>query len=361
VSLNTVPVRILERLGKEESFYFLKDTLGMNSLIEEKRIDGGVTLTDMDVASLALGQMNYGVTVREITAGYTAFVNMGNYCKPRSYYLVTDCMGNVLLENGEVERRAISRDNASVMNQMLMNVVDVGTAEGIKLDKITPVAGKTGTSQDYYDRWFIGYTPLYIGGVWYGYEYPKALENDTKHICTEIWDDVMSEIYRVKGSDTSVEFDKGENVIRATYCKDSGKLMTDACRNDARGNRSQRGYFVKGTEPTEQCDRHILVKYDKVHGGVADPSCPEYNLTEVGLILAERHFPIQIYVSDAQYVYRELPGDVLPGDSEDEPFFINLLRKGEWCGISYSEKQFNCYCSAHFNYLAWLLRRNLHN
>jgi penicillin-binding protein 1A len=68
---------------------------------------------------------------------------------------------------------------------MLQNVVDYGTAKNITLDKKINVAGKTGTSQDYFDRWFVGYTPYCIGGVWYGYEYPKPLNNDTKYICTK--------------------------------------------------------------------------------------------------------------------------------------------------------------------------------
>ena len=361
VSLNTVPVRILEELGRERSFSFLKETLEMESLIHDLQLENGAVLTDMDVASLALGQMNYGVTVREITAGYSVFANEGNFSSPRSYSLVTDRMGRVLLENEARETAAISRDNAYIMNRMLMNVVDRGTAEGIDLDRITPVAGKTGTSQNYHDRWFIGYTPRYLAGVWYGYEYPKPLENDTKHICTEIWDRVMSEVYEKKGLDGNDSFFESNNVIKAGYCRDSGMRMSDACRADPRGSREQIGYFVKGTEPRGICQCHVMVEYDRFHGGVADPSCPSYNVYEVGMIRAERSFPIQIYVSDAQYVYRPLPDYVLPGAGENEPFFINLLEKGTFCGISYGEKQFNRYCHSHFNYLAWLLRRNVHN
>ena len=361
VSLNTVPIKILEQLGKENSFYFLRDTVGMNNLIESLTLENGTTLTDMDIASLALGQMNYGITVREITAGYSIFVNKGKYTEPRSYSRVTDYFGNVLLENKEKENRAISEENAYIMNKMLMNVVDNGTAEGIGLDKLTAVSGKTGTSQSYYDRWFIGYTPTYLGGVWYGYEYPKALENDTKHICTEIWDDVMSEIYAKKNMSGGEKIDRPDNIVTAMYCKDSGKIMTDACRADPRGDRSEIGYFIKGTEPYEMCDCHILVDYDGITGGVADESCPKYYTVKVGLIQVERHFPIQVYVTDAQYVYRELPSDVLPGDSDDEPFFINTLAPGDFCGKSYVDKQYNRYCQDHFNYLAWLLRRKMHN
>ena len=361
VSLNTVPIKILEQLGRENSFYFLKDTLGMSNLIESLTLESGATLTDMDVASLALGQMNYGITVREITAGYSIFANKGNYTAPRSYSRVTDYFGNVLLENKEKESRAISEENAYIMDRMLKNVVDNGTASGIELDNITSVSGKTGTSQSYYDRWFIGYTPTYLGGVWYGYEYPKALENNTKHICTEIWDDIMQEIYAKKNMSGGEKIGRPDNVVTAMYCKDSGKLMTDACRADPRGDRSEIGYFKEGSEPNESCDRHILVDYDGITGGVADESCPKYYTVKVGLIRVERHFPVQVYVTDAQYVYRELPSDVLPGDSANEPFFINILAPGDFCGKSNVDKQYNRYCGEHFNYLAWLLRRKMHN
>lgn len=357
VSLNTVPIKILEMLGKEESFTFLKDTLGLENLIESLTLESGALLTDMDTAALALGQMNYGVTVRELTAGYSVFANEGIYNKPRSYSLVTDSFGKEILSNKREETRAISADNAYIMNKMLMNVVDNGTARGIELDEYTDVAGKTGTSQEYYDRWFIGYTPVYLGGVWYGYEYPQSLENDTKHICTEIWDGVMSEIYARRKEELACEFRGSNNVIMAEYCKDSGKLMCAACRADPRGDRSEVGYFVKGSEPTEECDCHILVKYDKKNGGVSYGTCPMSDITYVGLIRAERHFPIQVYVSDAQYVWRELPDDVMPGEDDDEPFFINTLEKGDFCGISYTDVQYNRSCKAHFNYLEWLLGR----
>ena len=357
VSLNTVPVKILDLIGKERSFSFLKDELGFYNLIESLTLEDGTVLTDMDTASLALGQMNYGVTVREVTAGYSIFANEGIYSEPRSYSLVTDSFGEVILDNERRSRQVISAETAYIMNQMLMNVVDFGTAEGISLDSYTSVAGKTGTSQAYYDRWFIGYTPRYVGGVWYGYEYPKPLENNTKHICTEIWDDVMSEIYRTRGHEYGEKFSGSDRIVRAEYCRDSGKLMTVACRADPRGDRSEIGYFVSGSEPTEKCDCHTLVKYDKTNGGVAYGTCPVSDVTYVGLICVERHFPIQVYVSDAQYVYRELPRDVMPGDDDDEPFFINTLDKGDFCGVSYTAVQYNRACRAHFNYLEWLLGR----
>lgn len=362
VSLNTVPVKILEQLGKRDSFYFLKNSLGFESLIESLTLENGSVLTDMDTASLALGQQNYGVTVREVTAAYSIFANDGIYTQPRSYSIVTDSKGNVILDNKIDQNVAISRDNSIIMTQMLKNVVDYGTAKNtVSLDASVDVAGKTGTSQDYHDRWFIGYTPYCVGGVWYGYEYPKSLNNDTKYICPEIWDDIMVEVHKILFKQEEKAYSTSDNVIKATYCRDSGKIATSACLADPRGDRREAGYFVRGSEPREKCDCHILVKYDWMTQCIADPSCPAENIKYVGMIQAERHFPIQLYVSDAQYVWKKLPSDVLPGSSENEPFFINSISKGDYCGISYTDRQFNRSCKEHFNYLAWLLGRKVHN
>ena len=361
VSLNTVPIRILEKLGKEQSFYFLKNKLGMKHLIESLTLENGVTLTDMDTAALALGQMNYGITVREITAGYTIFPNEGRYCAPRSFSYVTDAYGKVLLENQREERQAISRENSILMTKILKNVVDYGTAKHISLDKTVETAGKTGTSQDYYDRWFIGFTPYYLGGVWYGYEYPKSLNSNTQYVCTKIWNDIMTEIHAGRDANDVRGFAESDQIVMAAYCKDSGKLAGEACVKDVRGDRTEIGYFVRGTEPKELCDCHVLVRYDKKSGGVDCGYCPDDSVEWVGMITVERHFPMQIYISDAQYVYRPLSWDRLPSDSKDEAFFARTLEKGDWCGISETPEQYNRACHTHFSPFWWLIKRKMHN
>lgn len=348
VSLNTVPIKILQELGKDKSFYFLKETLGMENLIDELVLENGAVLSDIDVAALALGQMNYGVTVREITTAYTMFANGGNVCTGRSYDKVLDSSGEIVLDNIREQNNAISRDNSIIMNYMLGNVVDHGTAVGITLDNEIPVCGKTGTTQDYHDRWFIGYTPYYLGGVWYGYEYPKSLDNNTKNICTKIWNDIMTEVHSVYKHDTK-KFASSENIISVDYCADSGKLICGACLLDPRGIRIERGYFVKGTEPTEKCDRHVLIEYDEINGGVSLGNCPNEETAYVGLIQVERSFPIQVYVLDAQYVWKNLKGNIAPCFDKNKPFFYNIIPKNEYCGITLCEEQFNRGCKYHKN------------
>lgn len=359
-SVNTVAVKVLEDLTPSASFEFCRDKLGMESLIELLELSNGTRLTDIDYAALALGQQNYGVTVREITAAYTAFANDGVYNSANSYLKVTTANGEVLLSNEDPGNIVMSEENAAIMTKMLSNVVSNGTAKSITLKKTVNCAGKTGTTSNDYDRWFIGYTPYFIGGVWYGYEYPKSLSNLKSNPCVSIWDTVMTKLHQTyideasNGGAALKTFDTPSTVIKATYCKDSGLLMTDACRLDPRGNRAETGYFAAGTQPNSYCTTHVKVNYDTATGCIASSRCPSENVKQIGLIeVTDRSFPVQVTVTDAQYVYRDLPPTTEPGGWWGEPFFINTIPSGTYVGISSAEAQYNQFCWHHFNFDAF--------
>lgn len=353
-SVNTVTVKVLEKLGLAKSFSFLSEQLNIRGLVDSKTLADGSIISDRDYAALALGQFNYGVSLRDITAAYSVFPNRGVYNSYRSYYRITDVSGNVILENEYKGNAVISEENSVIMTKMLQNVVKNGTASKVTLKEKIQCAGKTGTTQSNYDRWFIGYTPYFIGGVWYGYEYPKSLSGESGGVCVEVWDEIMTKLHaKYVSSPNKKEFAESDRVISADFCCDSGKIATEACKKDPRGNRIEEGYFVKGTEPTEECDCHRLVKYDTVEGGIASGDCDSYAVKYVGLIKVERSFPKQIFVSDAQYVWRELPRGIMPETSPQLPYFNNIFGKDEYAGISYGDSQFNRYCRAHFDYWKW--------
>ena len=353
-SVNTVSVKVLEDVGLDDSFDFLKNKLHIDSLIESRTLSNGVTITDKDYAALGLGQFNYGVSLLEITAAYSIFVNKGIYSKPRSFYKVTDVNGNIIFENEYHGEAVMSEENAIIMTKMLQNVLSNGTAKSISLQQKVACAGKTGTTQDNCDRWYIGYTPYYVGGVWYGYEYPKPLSASTNKVCIETWDKIMTKLHQKYIDNKSLKgFDNSENVIAAEYCMDSGLLASDACEKDPRGERTEVGYFVKGTEPKQECKTHVLVRYDKVEGCIASNDCNNEDITFVGMLKVARSFPTQIYITDAQYVWRDIGKKTLPETSDGLPFFNNLLSPNEYSGVSNVEKQFNSYCRKHFNYQKW--------
>jgi penicillin-binding protein 1A len=229
----------------------LRDKLGFTSLDAQK---------DLGAAALALGQQYKGVTLREMLGGYTALANGGVYEGTHSYYKVLDSKGEILLSNERTERRVLGEDTASIMTMMLRHVVREGTGKAITLKERVDVAGKTGTSSNNCDKWFIGYTPELLCGVWYGYEYPKSVADISGNHALDIWDAVMQRAIDAVGINDA-QFKTAGGIVTARYCKDSGCLMSDACYHDPRGDRAEIGYFKKGTEPHTACQCHTLIDY----------------------------------------------------------------------------------------------------
>lgn len=354
-SVNTIAVRVLQDLTPQKSYDFVTQKLGFSTVYDQITTASGAVMSDIDLSPLALGQLTYGISVKEITAAYSIFPNDGVFNSPRLYTKVVDSNNETILSNDRETEIVISEQSASVMTKMLYNVVNdpEGTAVGnITLKNSVDVAGKTGTSTADFDRWFVGFTPYYVGGCWVGYDTNIALSAFGANPACIVWDKVMTMLHQkyidaaANGGEALKTFETAVGVIEAEFCKDSGKLMTDACRLDLRGDRSEKGWFAYGTEPSEYCDRHVIVKYCNDYNRVASPKCK--NTREVGLVrIEDRSFPFEITVTDAQYAYRDLPEGVTPGGWYGFPFFKNLLKEGEYCGLTYAPQQANAYCYDH--------------
>lgn len=351
-SKNTVAVRVLEKLGVERSYACLTEKLGLSTLVREKRTESGGTLTDLAPAPLALGQLTNGVTLRALTSAYTALAGEGVYRAARSYYLVLDGQGRPLLDHTEDSgTRAFRESTACIMTQLLRGVTEEGTAAGLRLHEIVDTAGKTGTSGDARDKWFVGYTPYLLGGIWCGYPEGNGSVSAKESAHLRVWDDVMVRLHRLRMTEEDpAAFPVSPDVVTRLYCRDSGMIPTDVCRLDPRGERTAVGYFERGYEPLAPCTCHTRVAYDEDGGGIARPDCPEENIRYVGLLRVEdRDFPTQIYVTDAQYVCRPSDEEGEIGETDPaEPYFVRLLVRGHFAGVSYTENgwQYNAYCCA---------------
>ncbi len=360
-SVNTIAMKVLQTLTLDTSFDFLKNQLGFESLIESYQKSDGEIITDKGLASLALGQPNYGVTLLEMTAAYEIFANNGIYNSPNLYLRVEDAEGNIVLDNEEAETNIVIKDEtASIMTIMLEEVMNEGTGTGCTLRHTVDVAGKTGTTSADFDRYFVGYTPYYVCGVWTGYDMPQSLSAFGENPSLVVWDTVMTKLHQkyvdeaANGGEQLKTFERAPGVIEATYCIDSGKLCTDACELDPRGWRKDVGYFTRETVPTEYCDTHVIVKRDTTTNLIASDNCNTDDCIDVALIRVEdRSFPIEIYVEDAQYVYREMPDSVKPSGWWGVPFFVNMLAEGEYCGSSYITTPYNAFCYHHCDYRPW--------
>ena len=332
-STNTVALRVLADLGLEKSYVYGRDRFHL-SLVSKSGAN------DCDWAALGLGQLNYGVTLRELTTAYTAFADGGVYHPYRSYYRVTDSEGNILLSRADEAERILSLETAAIMTKLLEGVIESGTSSSVTLQNLCACAGKTGTTQNDHDRWFVGYTSSLVCGVWCGYEYPEPLEG--RNLCTSSWNAVMRRIVSERGEKR--EFEIPETVVQANYCRDSGALLSTICQKDPRGNRVESGWFTAQTLPHSLCQCHVLCEVCK-SGGVCHAYCPDEEREEVGLIQVDRHFPKQVTVSDAEYVYRGNPTEYEVNPNSSEAYFTAHLP--DYCGISATKEQYNRSCTAH--------------
>ena len=353
VSKNTIAIRVLNDYGIDKSFEFMHDKLHMHSLLDKKVLSNGDLITDRGVAALAMGELNYGITNLEITAAYTIFANNGIYNQPRLFTQVLDSDDNVVLDDGCDSSVVISEQTSSIMTKMLKNVVDNGTARSVSLRSKINVAGKTGTTNSDHDRWFIGYTPYLLGGVWYGFAEPDSLSRVSGNPAADIWDEVMTIAHEKYFNEASQngsaikKFEEATGVIARTVCKDSGLLMTEACKADPRGGRAQTCYYAVGTAPTKFCKTHVLVEYDSKTKAVACSGCPKEDIKKVGLLdIPSRSFPRQVSVTDAQYMYHKMKDGVQMSTDNNQPYFANSL-EGKFTGKTGSGVQYNHACDVH--------------
>lgn len=182
-SKNTVAAQIVDKLTPSAALEFLRSRLGVTSLID----------SDADYAAMALGEPHYGITVREMAQAYTALANDGVFTYSRTYTMVKDRSGKIILDNQPQTIQAFSQNTARTMTYMLNNAATYGTGHESRLSNM-PVAGKTGTTSANRDRWFCGYTPYYTCAVWTGYDTPETMAF-SGNPATQIWQKVMSAVH----------------------------------------------------------------------------------------------------------------------------------------------------------------------
>ena len=362
-SINTISWRSLERLGLDNSFDFLTNKLHLTTLIESQTMSNGLTFTDKAYAPLAMGEFTWGVVVKEMVAAYQIFANEGIFNDERIVLKILNNDGNVIVDNEKKSEVVISAQTATITTKLLQDVVATGTAYKITLKKNVDCAGKTGTSESNNDKWFIGYTPYYVCGVWFGYSMPRSLNkfNSVSSAPVLAWDAIMTKVMQKyvdaakNGGEPLKKFVDAPGLVQVEYCIDSGKLPTDACRNDLRkitepkkGNRIEKGWFKAGTEPTEYCDCHVMVEYDKVKKAVAMNGCPSENTIKVGMLNHLRVLPFNIQIADAQYTWQQVPDDYsYEGLTSSQPFYIKLLPAGFYTGYTKNGGYYNHACLTH--------------
>ena len=321
-SSNVTSVKTVESIGVQTSLQYL-EKLGIISKTNPEK-DSIITsvenraYNDENLSSMALGGMTKGLTPLELTAAYGAIANGGLYIEPISFTKIEDKNGNIIIENIPRENEVVSPQVAFIMADILRTTVANGIAGKAKLNNMA-VAGKTGTTQNQADIWFVGFTPYYATGVWIGNDSPKITLSKSSSTAAEFWQYIMTRLHENKESITS--FEQPGGLVRVNVCSISGKLPTELCSHDPRGSTVRSEYFVKGTEPKEYCDSHVELTIDSSNGKIANEYCPEENLETK--VFVKREIPYNpeenngIAPTDYQY---EAPSEIC--DEHDESTLI---------------------------------------
>ncbi len=219
----------------------------------------GITSRLDPYMSLALGA--FEVTLKEMVESYTVFPNYGTRVSAYFVRSVRDSNGNLVEENFPEPRQAIEKETAFIMNYLLQGVVRSGTGWRARpLAALAPIGGKTGTTNDYTDAWFIGFTPTLTVGVWIGFDQKKSLgfEETGSMAAAPVFVSFM-EKYLKKYPETG-KFRPPPGVLMVNIDKYTGKLLTPECLypfSEA---------FLPGTEPLETCsedEHHKIYNYFK--------------------------------------------------------------------------------------------------
>ena len=232
-SINIPTIKLLEKVGIEESIEYARKL--------------GIKRRLVPYLSLALGSAD--MTLLELTSTYAVFANYGIRMRPGAILMITDSTGRVLYSNESVPRQVMRPETAYLITNLLRGVIDHGT--GRRARKLgRPSAGKTGTTNDYRDAWFIGYTPYLVSGVWVGYDDHRSIgpRETGARAALPIWLDFMQKAH--KGVEPEA-FTVPEGIIFKQIDPRTGLLSTEQCRN------SIREAFLPGTEPRRYCTESI--------------------------------------------------------------------------------------------------------
>ena len=236
ISCNTIAVQTLtDDVGLRTGYDYLKNNFEFSTIVED------------DIAqATALGGITKGVYNLELTAAFASLANSGTYTDPVLYTEILDHDGNVLIDNtAPATHEAVKDSTAYLLTSAMEDVVNSGTGYGAGLSNMA-TAGKTGSTDDYVDRWFVGFTPYYTAGIWGGYDANKSMSGyGSWHL--SIWNAIMERIHQ---NLEYKDFEIPTSVVQKSICTETGLLAVSGCP-------ARTDYFDKDTLPTESCPGHV--------------------------------------------------------------------------------------------------------
>ena len=249
-SYNIPAVKCMIDITPELGVEYL-EKFGFSSLVTEPVDINGESYDDLN-ASTAIGGITYGVSNLELTAAYAAIANNGVYIKPVFYTRILDSDGNVVIDNTPEKTTVIKPSTAYLLTSALEDVITKGTGTRVQFDGMH-LAGKTGTTDNYRDLWFCGFSPYYTCSVWAGYDDNTVLPAGASRTYQQIlWRNIMQRIHE---NLVDTEFKMPSTVEKASICTRTGLLATSSCN-------AVTEYFDIDQIPTQYCSGHYSSSYN---------------------------------------------------------------------------------------------------
>ena len=260
--------------------------LGIPSVIDEAR-KFGITTPIPSYPSILIGAAD--VHPIEMVAAYTTFATLGMRASPLAITRVEDNAGNVLWSPEPVTVPVLSEEEAWLMTSVLKDVVQRGSAAGVGASFRHPAGGKTGTTNDGTDVWFIGYTSDLVAGVWMGFDKPKKIKANAQGglLAAPAWTAFMNDVYRRRPAPRDWPAPPG--LITRQIDVTTNLLATPYCPSTLTGNE----WFIIGTDPFSPCDTHNSPALLPDTSGVAGSTYPTgvYPATPTGVVVPDSMRP----------------------------------------------------------------------
>lgn len=293
-SVNVAAVKIVHKIGLKTSVSY-GEKFGLQLDVQDRG----------SISAMALGQLDggdyVGTNPLTMAAAYGVFGNNGMRTAPRLYTEVKDRTGKVLLQTKYDPKPVLSPQSAYIMYDLLKGPVQGGTATNAAFGKM-PVRGKTGTSSDSKNLWFVGLTPYYSSAVWIGTDKGEhSIEGMNSNSSAGLWSKIM------KSAHTALpvkDIERPSGLSYFSVSKDSGDIPTDLTFKDPRGNRVYSELFINGTQPTTLDSIHVQKEVTK------DPITGKYVLIseftpldkiEIRVFITRDYKP-KVNLSDSAYV-----------------------------------------------------------
>ncbi len=267
-SLNTISARLCDALTTETVFTFATENMGLDLL----RIDAG-GFTDVALSPLSVGALSYGVTMQNMINAYVPYGNGGTYYESHIVSRLEQGNHELVFENNGNPHEAVDPETAYVMNRLMKNVVSPSGTAGAAMLSNKEVVGKTGTTQDWDDLWFIGLTEDFVSGIWIGYTERDSLPSSVKS--AQIWYNAIGEY--ANSLDTGAAYPVCETVIEEYMCTNTGLIAGEDCPKS-----EQKGYWKSTNAPKCEGCVEASSENESAEGNTDEEGATENPPTEGG-------------------------------------------------------------------------------